>query len=51
MENILLDYDETTNKMIVELTDFGLATYASDSKATSIKAGTIVYMAPEMLMQ
>ena len=30
MENFLLDYEETTGGVLVQLSDFGLATYQND---------------------
>lgn len=33
MENFLLDFDEVNGEVIIQLTDFGLAAYATDTES------------------
>ena len=49
MENFLLDYDENSCEVLVQLTDFGLAKYYTDAKSLREEAGTLVGMAPEVV--
>ena len=51
MENILIDYDESSQNIIVELIDFGLAAYSSDKRAMRETVGTEIIMAPEVIMK
>ena len=50
MENILMDYDAEDDKMLIELTDFGLASQLTDKEVMSAQVSTLVCMAPEMLL-
>lgn len=49
MENFLLDVDEDTKKIIVKLSDFGLAHMMSLGQPEIKRIGTFATMAPEML--
>ena len=48
MENILIDYDNESGSIFVELIDFGLAALVTDEEAMKQTVGTSVIMAPEL---
>ena len=49
LENFFLDYQETDKQITVKLADFGIAQQAVTIKNLSGVAGTLAYMAPEVI--
>lgn len=51
MENFLVDFDEATGQVTVELTDFGIAVFQNDTTAiVNERLGTSHCIAPEMIL-
>ena len=51
MENFLLDYEEATGKVSVELTDFGISVCEQECQGiVNERLGTATSMAPEIIM-
>lgn len=52
MENFLIDYDEQTGQVTVELTDFGIAAINTNNanKNRQLQTGTPVCMSPEQIL-
>ena len=51
MENILVDINESNNSLIIQVSDFGMAASDIENDKMNQRAGTLVYMAPEMIQQ
>ena len=49
MENFLLDYNEHSGSVTVELTDFGLCQFLSNKRTKIEYVGTPICMAPEVI--